>query len=100
MKPIRPEEIAAAKIEAVPEIVFAVFNDLIIHAFDGHGAAVSQETAISELRLRDPDLTREQIFGRHMLDVEDAYRVSGWDVVYDSPGYNEVYSPTYHFTRR
>ena len=31
------------------------------------------------------------------FDVEDIYEKAGWDVTYDTPGYNETYEPKFTF---
>ena len=47
-------------------------------------AKVLQESVISELTRRG--LSRNEIFSRKLLDVEDSYRQVGWKVVYYRPG--------------
>jgi len=42
---------------------------------------------------------RNKIFEMGWLDVEDAYRAQGWNVVYDRPGYCESYEASFIFTR-
>ena len=53
--PMKPSDVRAAKVEALPEEVFTVVNRLIAQAWDGHAATVKQsdvvEGLVSVLRL-------------------------------------------------
>jgi hypothetical protein len=88
-KPLRPEEIAARKLEQLDEGVIDTFNDLITAHFDGTSSKFSQEDVIDGLLSRGVIAYREDAFGRHLLDVEHIYRAHGWRVVYEKPGFNE-----------
>lgn len=48
----------------------------------------------------EPSVTRRQIFERHWLDVEDAYREAGWGVTYEKPSYNEDGMASFVFVSR
>lgn len=98
--PIKPSEIRAAKRASIPDEVFAAFNEAIARSWDGHQAIVRQDE-VTEAIVRAMHIPRDELFRRHLLDVEEAYRADGWDVKYDKPGYNETYHPaTYTFTIR
>ena len=96
--PIKPSEVSAKKIESLPAKVFQVFNRLIGESWNGYSATVMQGVA-ADMVAEALRLTRGEVFDRHLLDVEDAYREAGWYVEYDKPGYNESYEASFRFTR-
>ncbi|PWU23004.1 hypothetical protein C5B42_04325 [Candidatus Cerribacteria bacterium 'Amazon FNV 2010 28 9'] len=98
VSPITPDEVPQRRAATLPDVVIEAFNELITeHSLNGR-AVIFQKDAIQ--RMISKGLTREQIFSNHWLDVEDVYRLAGWDVVYDRPGFNESYEPSFTFTRR
>lgn len=52
---------------------------------------------MKELLLRMPHVERHQVFEKHWLDIETAYRQAGWEVEYDKPAYNETYGASWEF---
>lgn len=97
--PISPADVVARKSEAIPDQVFEAVNDLIVTRWSGSGAKVSQADLIVAILAGMPAITREELFARHYLDFEDAYRKVGWCVEYDRPGYNETYVASWTFTK-
>jgi len=97
--PLKPSEIRAAKRATIPDEVFAAFNEAIARAWDGHQATVKQADVVAVI-VHAMHIPRDELFRRHLLDVEEAYRADGWDVEYDKPGYNESYPATYTFKIR
>lgn len=87
-KPIRPEEVGAAKAVVIPAAVFDAFNAEIAARFEHDTATVKQEAVVA--RLENGGISRREIFDRGWLNVEEAYRAAGWKVVYDKPGFNET----------
>ncbi len=105
-KPISPSQVGAAKASVFPPEVFQAFNELIARNSVDGCAVVKQDDAVARIaelmgeRLHeDPQCRRAVAFERHYLDVEDAYRATGWTVEYDKPGYNETYSATFTFSK-
>ena len=96
--PIKPGEVVKQKKESFPDEVFEAFNELIGEKFSGYCAQFKQDSVV--VRMVQKGLSRADIFDKGWLDVEDVYRTHGWDVEYDSPGYNESYSATFKFTPR
>lgn len=47
----------------------------------------------------DPRPSRQFIFDKHWLDIEDTYRKAGWNVEYDKPGYCENYDAYFVFSK-
>jgi len=45
-------------------------------------------------------LTRQGMYDKGWMDVEDAYRKAGWDVDFDKPGYNETYEANFTFSKK
>ena len=98
VRPIKPEDIVAAKKKTFPNEVLSSFNELIAKNWDGHSATIKQNEVVA--LMVEKGLRREQIFDNGWLDVEDAYRAAGWKVEYDKPGYCETYPATFTFTRK
>lgn len=97
--PIKPDDVEKAKIRAIPEEVFEVFNALIVREWDGRQSIVKQDEAAERIA-KTLQISEEEVFSLHYLDVEQAYREAGWSVKYDKPGYNESYPSTFHFKRK
>lgn len=97
MKPITPAEVGAAKVAALPPEVFKIFNDFIAKKWDGHSARFKMKHVARALE--DHFFVNfEVIKERGYLDIEEAYRMAGWKVYYDNPGYCESYDATYEFS--
>lgn len=86
-KPIRPQDVGAAKAEYFPSAVFDAFNAEIAHRYFG-GLAVVKQGAVVD-RLVEAGLKRSEIYSSGWLNVEDAYREAGWVVRYEKAGFNE-----------
>ncbi len=99
MGPIKPGDVISAKAKQIPDQVFEVFNELITEKWDGRCALVKQ-TDVVERIVEKYGATREEIFAKGWIDVEDAYRSVGWSVEYDKPGYNENYAAFFVFKRK
>lgn len=97
--PIKPKEVQSKKDAALPEKVFEVFNKLITKNWDGHQATVHEDEACMLIG-KALKITDAQVYHRHLLDVESAYRKAGWKVKYDKPGFNEDYEAFYVFTKK
>lgn len=105
-RPIRPDEVGARKVDAMPAAVFEAFNELIARYFAGGVAQIRQaeiEDLIWEKLKPDQDrlglTARRMIAERGWLNVEEAYSSVGWKVEYDKPGYNENYSAQFIFRK-
>lgn len=102
-RPISPDQLTDAKSAAFPPEVFDAFNELICENMDGAEATIKQDDVvrriIGKLGADAPQYTRQQIFDRGWLNVEDAYRKAGWSVEYDKPGFNETYPATFTFKK-
>jgi hypothetical protein len=96
--PIAPQEIQALKTEQIPDEVFAVFNELIAENLHNRRATVLQKDVVAKLEARG--LTRDEIYKRRWLDVEESYREVGWKVTYDKPVYwgGENFEPYFKFS--
>lgn len=97
-RPIMPSEVVNHKYRNVPEIVFNIFNEQIASAWDGRKAIVRQDSVVRALTATEK-YTREDIFCKHMLDIDEIYRQEGWKVEYDKPGHGETYGAFWTFTK-
>ena len=98
VKPIKPGEVAKKKINDFPDAVFEAFNELIAENFGGSSAHFEQAEA--EKLMVAKGLGRTDIYKKGWMDIEDVYEKAGWEVDYDSPGYNESYPATFTFTAK
>ena len=92
---VSPKQAEELQIRHIPPEVYETFNRFIAQKLYNGRARVLQKDVVAELENRGFD--RRRIYDEHMLDVEDAYRKNGWDVVYDSPAYNETYDASFEF---
>ncbi len=97
INPIKPSEVIKAKQEALPDAVINVFNAYITEHWNGHRACFKQKDICAEIA-RTLDISIDQVYKRHLLDIEDIYRKQGWKVVYDKPAYCETYDATFTFS--
>lgn len=97
--PATPEAIHKMASESIPEFVFEEMNKLLVKKY-------RRTTMDAIIRLKDfkDALTARMAsdqsaleFDDRWLDLEENYRDQGWDVAFDSPGYNESYSSYYKF---
>lgn len=98
-RPIKPSEVPDAKASRMPDGVFEAFNELIVENWSDGQARVSQKDAVE--RIADKvRCTREEVYSKNWLDVEDIYRKAGWLVKYDKPGYNETFAAYFVFKKK
>lgn len=94
--PIRPDQVDELKSAQIPEEVFKAFNELIAKHWSGHSARVAQDDVIALIIQKIGDsITRDAVFERKWLDVEQSYRAMGWTVKYNSPSYGDNDFPSY-----
>jgi hypothetical protein len=101
--PIKPDEVGKQKTARIPEEVFEAFNELIAQHWNGSSATIIQSEvaniAVEKLKVRMPEITRQTLFDENWMDVEESYRMAGWTVEYDKPGYNETYEANFTFRK-
>lgn len=96
--PISPKDVEKEKIINFPSEVFEAFNELIIENSGSGEIYVGQKEVVA--RMIQKGLSKDEIYKKGWLDVEDVYRKAGWKVDYDKPGYNEDYEPYFKFSRK
>lgn len=98
--PIKPSEVQKKRNAAIPEVVFKVFNALIVENWNGRSATVMQHEAADRIASA-LKITKQEVYDKHYLDVEDAYRKEGWHVKYDKPVYygGDDYEPHFVFSK-
>ena len=104
MKPITPDEVAAAQV--FPDGVIKSFNDCIASAWDGREAVFKQRDVVDCIEAEcchdcdgDHLISRDEIFKRGWLNIEETYRAAGWKVEFDKPCLHDHYEPFYRFTK-
>lgn len=99
IEPIKPQEITLAKAKIFPDFVLQSFNELIAENFTNGRAVVKQPDVIARMvkNAASEDVTRNVIFDRGWLNVEEIFRDAGWKVTCDKPSYNEDYVAFFEF---
>lgn len=104
---VTPATIAEKKKQVIPKEVFDAFDELIAANYDGDGATVMQNEVIALIltnfnkgKSEAEYITRQTIFDKNWLNVEEVYRNAGWRVNYDKPAYNESYEASFEFLRK
>ena len=95
IKPIKPSEVVSAKGATIPDFVIEAFNAEIAEQWSGSSAVVRQDAVVRRVKAANDAVE----FDYKWLNVEPLYRVEGWSVVYDKPGYCETYPATFTFQR-
>lgn len=101
-KPITPDQIAEAKLRAIPDFVYKSVNQLLTEKYTGSGTVtLPQKVIVDQILINGPEgLDRHKIFERGWLNFEEVYRAAGWRVNYDRPAYNESYDAFFEFSRK
>jgi hypothetical protein len=98
-KPIKPGEMTAVKKATLPEAVIECWNQIIVDNWNGRMATVKQDAIVTILASR-LNISRDAVYKKGYVDIEDIYRAEGWKVKYDKPGYNEDYGAYFEFTKK
>ena len=97
VEPIRPEECENGEL---PDFVIIGTNNCVNKHYHNGTSHFLQDDLIDEILEVAPDyVTRQMLFDKYWLDVEETYRKVGWKVEYDKPGYNESYKANFTFSR-
>ena len=100
VKPISPSEIIENLDKIIPPVVIQAVNNLLTDKFRGHEVMLCQNDIISEIQRLDNNISRDEIFKKHLLDFEGLYEKNGWSVKYDKPGFNENYIANFIFKQK
>ncbi len=102
IKPITIDEVEKQFVEAIPDIIIKVVNNLIVKHWEplNHKAVVKQNEILDEVIVLDETLTHSKIFDNHWLDIEPIYRKIGWNVVYNKPPYYEDWEAYFVFSKK
>lgn len=98
VNPVRPEEVAVLKQEVLPSDVIKAFNELIAEKYAGGCCVIKMKDAIARIH-HYLDVSRDEIFAKGYLDIEELYGKYGWKVTFDKPAYNENYDAYYTFEK-
>lgn len=99
VKPIRPAEVIETRIASLPDGVIEAWNELIVQNFSGNSATVYQDEATNHIANK-MQCSKQEVYNKHWLDIEEVYRKVGWLVKYDKPGYNESYDAFFVFSKK
>lgn len=101
VKLISPKDVSSIKAALIPEFVIDSWNQIIAKNWNPNSKKSHVlQNEIIELILTNSDreISRNDIFSNHWLDIEGIYREQGWKVVFDKPGYNESYEASFEFS--
>jgi hypothetical protein len=93
MKPVTPSEAKEEAAKAIPDEVIQAVNELLIENYDSL-ITIKQHQVLSRIKKIMGDGTQIDM---RWLNFEEAFRKNGWDVAYDSPGFNESYDAYFQF---
>ena len=99
MKVYTPEDVLKKRVGTIPDYVIDAFNDLLTENYQEDETIIEQEDVIRKILeySTDDELTRETIFKKHYLDIENLYRNNGWEVDYEKPAFDELFEPFFIF---
>jgi hypothetical protein len=97
-RPITPAEASESGAHIPPE-VFDVFNNILVELIPNASFIIILESHVVKKIEEKLGCKRYEIFDKHWLDVEEAYRKAGWTVVYDKPGDLDNYEAYYKFSK-
>ena len=94
-----PEDVLKKRVETIPDYVIDAFNDLLTENYQEDETIIEQEDVIRKILeySTDDELTRDTIFKKHYLDIENLYRNNGWEVGYKKPAFDERFDPHFIF---
>lgn len=100
--PIKPKDVQRLKKSQteIPNDIIQCFNEMIVAKWDGHKSHIKQNDMIEYILDHTTNYTRRGLFDNHYLDVEEFFSDNGWDVVYDKPGFNELYDAFWVFKEK
>lgn len=91
--PVKPSEVAERQAEVFPDEVIRVVNEFLLSTGGGKRVVIKQRDIVK--RLVALGIKEKDIYQNHWLDFESMYRVAGWKVSFDKPGFNEQYYEPY-----
>jgi hypothetical protein len=97
-KPFTPDEARRNKAVVMPPEVIASVNELLSEKFSTR-ITITKDELIDRI-MSKMAITRQEIIKLGFLDIETVYEDAGWVVKFDSPAYDENYTPFYIFERR
>ena len=102
IKPITIDEVEKQFVEAIPDIIIKVVNNLIVKHWEplNHKAVIKQDEILDEIIVLDETLTHSKVFNNHWLDIEPIYREIGWKVDYNKPPYYETWDAYFEFSKK
>jgi hypothetical protein len=101
IKPIRPEEIMSNLEDIIPTAIIQSVNELLKEKYRGTGSVdIKQDEIINRAILIDDSLTRDEIYTKKYLDIEQLYEKYGWKVDYDKPSYRDNYDAYFTFNKK
>jgi hypothetical protein len=99
IEPITPQELNESLGEIFPVAVITSFNNLLKEKYRGDNSIIIKvDEAVNRILSLDDSLTRNILFEKKYLDIENLYRKFGWSVTFNSPDRDENFDSYYVFS--
>lgn len=87
---LTPNEVCTKKIQSIPDCVFELFNNAIVKYWNGNeGHAIVKQDEVA-INISDAlSIAKSEVYNLGYMDIEFAYRESGWIVSYNKE--NAIY---------
>ena len=95
VKPFSPGDAEKANAESIPDEILNAVNKALTKSA-GKGCTIKQEDLVVEAVAAGLD--HAAIYANGWLEFESLYRLNGWEVTYDKPGFNESGKAFWRFT--
>lgn len=101
VKPVSPDDVSKKKRANIPGFIIEAVNVLIIMKYsESTNSSVVKQEDIVDAIVSKGLTTRDEIFNKKWLDIEQLYESCGWIVTYDKPAYCETYPATFEFKKK
>lgn len=98
VKPYSPTDALENKKLAIPPVIIAAVNELLAARYSGRGSVTITQKELLDKVVDIIPGGSNTIFQMHYFDFEPLFEKTGWRVIYDKPGYNESYEPSWSFS--
>ena len=95
--PIEFSKIENEKQMRLPDAVLEAFNQLIVEKFNRGRSIIKQKEVVA--LMIEKGLQESDIYDKGWLDIGEVYKLAGWKVGYDKPGYDEDYDAFFTFSK-
>ena len=100
-RPITPAQASRKGAQNFPNQIINAVNNLISEKFSGRESiTIKQKDILTEAKRLGLTMSTQEIFDKGYMNIEPAYRKTGWNVTYDKPAYIENWDAYFTFKRK